>query len=74
MTNESMIKLMQMSMDELEKRIAESKKNLQFMQDVFSLREKAGERTTKQLEREEKRKAKSRPAIEPVYHNENGVS
>lgn len=74
MTNDNMVKLMQMSMDELEKLIAERKQTLQFMEDVFALRKRAGECTTKQRERRQKRQAKSQSVTQLGDHNENGVS
>lgn len=60
--NDSMVEMMQMSMDELETAIANQKQSLQFMQDVFALRNKAGEFSTKQLERRAKRKARKMAA------------
>ena len=56
MNNESMVKLMQMSMDDLEQLIASRKRTLRLAEDVFALRRRAGECTTKQKERREKRK------------------
>lgn len=74
MTNEQMMKLMQMSMDELENTIAERKRILRLMEDVFALRKRAGEVTTKQQERKQKRQTKAQDVTPSVYHKENGVS
>lgn len=65
MANDNMVKLMQISMDDLEKIIKTRRESLQFAEDVFALRNKAGEYSSKQLERKQKRAAKKAQTKEP---------
>lgn len=74
MKNEKMIQLASMSMDELEESIQSLREELSFHQQVFEMRRRGGEATTKQIQRRQKRAEAKQKEGEKSIASKNDAS